>query len=184
MPVRAVLFGSAGTSPTRAVPMPLHVALLEPKTPATIGDVAKRCAAVDASLHLVSPEFAADDPAFVAAGPANWDKLDWWVHPIWRDFRDAMSRERCLYFAANSDRDPVDAPFMANSVLVFGSEDLNLPDKIRDKYPDRVFGLPRAAKRKEDDMAAAIELTLKFASQRLAPKVEGEAKRSRRGPRR
>lgn len=164
--------------------MPLHVAMLEPKSPAIMGDVAKRCAAVDASLHLVGPTFASDDPDFVAAGPADWNALDWWVHPMWRDFRDAMSRERCLYFSADSDRDPVDAPFKSNSVLVFGTEELALPDKIREKYPERVYGLPRAAKRKEADPAAAVELTLKFASQRISPKAEGAAPKSRRGPRR
>ncbi len=159
--------------------MPLHVALLEPKSPDVIGAIAKRCAAVDASLHLVSPAFAHDDAAFVAAGPSDWDKLDWWVHPMWRDFRDAMSRERCLYFSAESDRDPVDAPFKPNSVLVFGSEELALPERIRDKYPDRVFGLPRAAKRKEGDPATAIELTLKFAAQRSgeAPKPKSRRRR-------
>jgi tRNA (cytidine/uridine-2'-O-)-methyltransferase len=164
--------------------MPLHVALLEPKTPAIVGDVAKRCAAVDASLHIVSPAFASDDAAFLEAGPPDWNALDWWVHPMWRDFRDAMSRERCLYFSADSDRDPVDAPFKPNSVLVFGNEELGLPDKIKEKYPDRVFGLPRAAKRKEADPAAAVELTLKFAAQRIGPKSAGSAPRSRRGPRR
>jgi tRNA (cytidine/uridine-2'-O-)-methyltransferase len=158
--------------------MPLHVALLEPKTPATVGAVAKRCASADASLHLVSPAFESDDPEFVAAGPEDWNTLDWWVHPMWRDFRDAMSRERCLYFAADSERDPVDAPFKPNSVLVFGTEELALPDKIREKYPDRVFGLPRAAKRKEGDTAAAVELTLKFAAQRSgAPKARSSRRR-------
>ena len=164
--------------------MPLHVALLEPKTPRIVGDVARRCAAVDASLHLIGPQFATDDADFRDAGPDRWEQLDWWVHPLWRDFRDAMSRERCLYFSADSDRDPVDAPFKPNSVLVFGTEELALPDRIREKYPDRVFGLPRAAKRKEADPAAAVELTLKFASQRLAPKPAGAAPRSRRSPRR
>lgn len=159
--------------------MPLHVALLEPKTPEKIGAVAKRCAAVDASLHLVSPAFAPDDPTFLAAGPADWDTLDWWVHPLWRDFRDAMSRERCLYFSADSERDPVDAPFKPNSVLVFGSEELSLPDKIREKYPDRVFGLPRAAKRKAGDTAAAVEATLKFASQRAGPPKKASSRRRR-----
>jgi tRNA (cytidine/uridine-2'-O-)-methyltransferase len=149
--------------------MPLHVALLEPKTPDLVGDMAKRCAAVDASLHLVAPAFATDDPDFLAAGPADWETLDWWVHPMWRDFRDAMSRERCLYFSADSERDPVDAPFKPNSVLVFGTEALGLPDKIIEKYPDRVFGLPRAAKRSQDDAASAVELTLKFAAQRSGP---------------
>ncbi|HEY4321247.1 MAG TPA: TrmH family RNA methyltransferase [Gemmatimonadales bacterium] len=161
--------------------MPLHVALLEPRSAALNGDIARRCAAVDASLHLVAPAFEADDAEFLAAGPADWEALDWWIHPGWRDFRDAMSRERCLYFSATSERDPVDAPFKPNSVLVFGSEELGLPDKICEKYPDRVFGLPRAAKRKQDDPASAVELTLKFASQRGGGGTpEPPAKRRRR----
>jgi tRNA (cytidine/uridine-2'-O-)-methyltransferase len=174
MPVRAV----ASTSQTDS--MPLHVALLEPRTPALTGDVARRCAAVDASLHLVGPAFSADDPAFRDAGPEDWDALDWWIHPMWRDFRDAMSRERCLYFAADSDRDPVDAPFKPNSVLVFGTEELGLPDRIREKDPERVFGLPRAAKRTQDDAASAVELTLKFAAQRAAPDGSAGRKPARR----
>ena len=157
--------------------MPLHVALLEPRTPGVTGDLAKRCAAADASLHLVSPQFSTDDPGFREAGPADWDTLDLWVHPMWRDFRDAMSRERCLYFAADSDRDPAEAPFRSNSVLVFGTEELGLPDRIREKYPERVFGLPRAAKRKQGDAASAVELTLRFAAQRTesasTPKPRG-----------
>lgn len=163
--------------------MPLHVALLEPRTPGITGEMAKRCAAVDASLHLVCPLFSTDDPAFRDAGPADWDTLDWWVHPTWRDFRDAMSRERCLYFAADSDRDPAEAAFKANSVLVFGTEELGLPDRIREKYPDRLFGLPRAAKRKPGDTAAAVELTLKFAAQRAAG-GSGDKPRANRRPRR
>ncbi|MGH7523528.1 MAG: TrmH family RNA methyltransferase [Gemmatimonadales bacterium] len=161
--------------------MPLHVALLEPKTPDMTGDLARRCAAVDASLHLVGPLFSTDDPGFRKAGPADWETLDLWVHPAWRDFRDAMSRERCLYFAADSERDPADAPFRCNSVLVFGTEELGLPDRIREKYPDRVFGLPRAAKRKQGDIAAAVELTVKFAAQRSQAAPERRPARRGRG---
>jgi tRNA (cytidine/uridine-2'-O-)-methyltransferase len=163
--------------------MPLHIALLEPRTPSLSGDLARRCAAADASLHLVSPLFALDDPAFAAAGPEDWNSVDWWVHPGWRAFRDAMSRERCLYFAADSDRDPGDAPFRPNSVLVFGTEALALPDKIREKYPDRVFGLPRSAKPRQSDPAAAVELTLKFAAQRVKG-ASSTPRRSNRRPRR
>ncbi|HEY3934787.1 MAG TPA: TrmH family RNA methyltransferase [Gemmatimonadales bacterium] len=156
--------------------MPLHVALLEPRTPEVSADLARRCVTADASLHLVAPAFAIDDPAF-RDGQIDWHALDWWIHPMWRDFRDAMSRERCLYFAADVDRDPVDAPFRPNSVLVFGNEALHLPDKIREKYPDRVFGLPRAAKRKERDVAAAIELTLQFVAKRAAPTARNPRRR-------
>jgi tRNA (cytidine/uridine-2'-O-)-methyltransferase len=148
--------------------MPLHVAVLEARTPAVVGAVARRCAAVDASLHLVGPlEFTAEDPELVAAGPDDWDSLDWWLHPGWRDFRDAMSRDRCLYFAADAEQDPGDAPFRPNSVLVFGDESIRIPDKIREKYPERLFKLPRAAARlKALDLPGAIETTLAFAAKR------------------
>ena len=163
--------------------MPLHVALLEPKTPSLTGDLARRCAEADASLHLVSPAFSADDPAFRDAGPDDWEALDLWIHPVWRDFRDAMSRERCLYFTADSDRDPAGAAFRSNTVLVFGTEALGLPDRIREKYPDRVFGLPRAAKRKQSDPAAAVELTLKFAGQRTGAVPGAPSRRASRARR-
>ena len=150
--------------------MPLHVAVLEARTPAVVGEIARRCAAVDASLHLVGPlEFPADDADLVAAGPEDWDRLDWWVHPGWRDFRDAMSRERCLYFAADATNDPGDAPFRPNSVLVFGDEAVGIPDRIREKYPERLFKLPRAAARlKVLDLPGAVETTLAFAAKRAA----------------
>ncbi|HEX3926866.1 MAG TPA: TrmH family RNA methyltransferase [Gemmatimonadales bacterium] len=164
--------------------MPLHIALLEARTPATVGAIASKCAAVDASLHLIGPlSFAVTDPEFRSSGPADWDALDWWLHPGWRDFRDAMSRERCLYFAADGERDPVEAPFRPNSVLVFGDETLGLPDRIRGKYPDRVFALPRAAQRKRSDPAAAIEATLAFAAKRAAPAPAGRGPRLRAGRR-
>jgi tRNA (cytidine/uridine-2'-O-)-methyltransferase len=150
--------------------MPLHIALLEARTPNVVGAVARCCAALDASLHLIGPlDFAVDAPDLLAAGPVNWDMLDWWVHPGWRDFRDAMSRDRCLYFAADAERDPGDAPFRQNSVLVFGDEALGIPERIRGKYPDRLFKLPRAAARaKTLDLPHAVEATLAFAAKRAA----------------
>ena len=39
------------------------------------------------------------------AGLDYWDKVDLWVHPDWFAFRDAISRDRCLYFSANAEND-------------------------------------------------------------------------------
>ena len=77
------------------------------------------------------------------AGLDYWDKVDLWVHPDWFAFRDAMSRERCLYFSANADasywRGAVSRP---NSVLVFGSETEGMPPRILEKHPERCFRIP------------------------------------------
>lgn len=165
--------------------MPLHIALLEPRTPTTTAAVARRCAAVDASLHLVGPlGFGPDEPAFRTSSEVDWEALDWWVHPGWRDFRDAMRRDRCLYFAADGQRDPAEAPFQGNSVLVFGDEALGLPEKIREKYPDRVFRLPGAKGRRVPDLPAAVEATLAYAAERAAhPSREDTGRRRSRNRR-
>lgn len=165
--------------------MPLHIALLEPRTPTTTAAVAKRCATVDASLHLVGPlGFGADEPAFRTSSAVDWDALDWWVHPGWRDFRDAMRRDRCIYFAADGTRDAAEAPFRGNSVLVFGDEALGLPERIREKYPERVFRIPGGKGRGKADLAAAVEATLAFATERAGqPPREGSDRKRSRGRR-
>ncbi len=148
--------------------MPLHVALLEAIPAPAAGRVARRCADVDASLHLIGPlDFPLDDSLFLRKGPDDWSVLDWWVHPDWGDFRDAISRERCLYFAADG-RDLAEAPFEPNSVLVFGDESLALPDKIRDKYPDRIFRVPADALEEMHQLQAGVAGVLAVAAQRLA----------------
>lgn len=162
--------------------MPLHIALLDPRTPTITAAVAKRCITVDASLHLVGPlGFGANEPAFRTSADVDWDALDWWVHPGWRDFRDAMRRDRCIYFAADGQRDPAEAPFQPNSVLVFGDEALGLPERIREKYPERVFRLPGAKTRRPPDLVAAVEATLAFATGRssVAPREATGRRRSR-----
>ena len=154
--------------------MPLHIALLESVTPAVVGGVARACGDVDASLHLVGPlPFERDDPALKKAGPRDWAKLDWWVHPGWRDFRDAMARERCLYFSRDAERDAMEAPFKANSVLGIGTEDGTLPDRIRDKYPTRIFRLPEAARKGKGELAQSVEALLKLAKSREGKQVGG-----------
>ncbi len=148
--------------------MALHVTLLEARNAAVTGAVARRCAAADASLHHVGPlGFATDDMAFRAAGPADWDALDWWLHPGWRDFRDAMSRERCLYFAAEGTRDPAGAPYRPNSVLVFGDEHGAVPERIREKYPERVYGLPAMGRRKSMPLSDHVAAVLALAGPRI-----------------
>ena len=108
--------------------MALHVALIQPKIPPNTGNIARLCAATDSPLHLIGPlGFSLDAREVKRAGLDYWDKTDLWVHPDWYAFRDAISRDRCLYFSANARNDYRDAPFQDRQVLVFGSETEGLP---------------------------------------------------------
>ena len=99
--------------------MALSVALIEPEIPPNTGNVSRLCAATGTSLHLIEPlGFVLDDAQLERAGVHYMENVDLWVHPYWRFFRSAISRDRCLYFSAHGTRSYVEAPFEPNSVLV------------------------------------------------------------------
>ena len=147
----------------------LHIALIEPKIPPNTGNIARLCAATDTSLHLIEPlGFAIDDAALRRAGLDYWDAVDLWIHPGWRSFRDAMSRERCLYFSANATRALSDARFQNNSVLIFGNETDGMPDRILEKYPERCFTIPMTSgKVRSLNLATAAGIVLYEALRQL-----------------
>jgi tRNA (cytidine/uridine-2'-O-)-methyltransferase len=141
--------------------MALHIALIEPRIPPNTGSIARLCAATDTPLHLIEPlGFSLDDREVRRAGIDYWDRVDIWVHPNWFRFRDAISRERCLYFSANAGRDYREASFAPNSVLVFGNEDQGLPTKILEKHPERCFRIPMPGDVRSLNLANAVSVVL------------------------
>jgi len=141
--------------------MSLHIALIEPKIPPNTGNVARLCVGTDTPLHLIEPlGFSLDDREVKRAGLDYWDKVDLWVHPNWFRFRDAISRDRCLYFSANAGQDYRDARFAANSVLVFGNETDGLPEKILEKHPERCYRIPMPGEMRSLNLANAVSVVL------------------------
>ncbi len=123
--------------------MGLSVGLIEPRIPPNTGNIVRLCAATGVGLHLIGKlGFLLDDDRLRRAGLDYWDQVDIWVHPDWPEFRHAISRERCLYFSAHGVRSHFEAPYMHNSVLIFGSETRGLPANITNKYPDKIFRIP------------------------------------------
>ena len=85
--------------------MALSVALIEPEIPPNTGNVARLCAATGTALHLIEPlGFDLDDARLERAGLHYMEDVDLWVHPYWRLFRSAITRDRCLYFSAHGNR--------------------------------------------------------------------------------
>lgn len=141
--------------------MGLHVALVEPQIPPNTGNVARLCAATGTPLHLVEPlGFSLDGAELKRAGLDYWDAVELWVHPGWRAFRDAIARERCLYFSARGTRSFWTAPFAPNSVLVFGSETDGLPERVREKHADRVYRIPMTDGARSLNLATAVGIVL------------------------
>ncbi|HEU4800277.1 MAG TPA: tRNA (cytidine(34)-2'-O)-methyltransferase [Gemmatimonadales bacterium] len=147
-----------------------HVALIQPQIPPNTGNIARLCAATGTPLHLIEPlGFEIDDRHLKRAGLDYWDDVDLWLHPDWFAFRDAISRDRCLYFSANAVTDYRQAPFRANSVLVFGSETEGMPPRILEKHPERCFTIPMDGPVRSLNLANAVSIVLYEARDRVAP---------------
>jgi tRNA (cytidine/uridine-2'-O-)-methyltransferase len=148
--------------------MTLSVALIEPQIPPNTGNVTRLCAATDTALHLIGPlGFDLDNSRLDRAGLDYWDDADIWLHPTWTSFRSAITRERCLYFSSHGSLPYTEAPFEANSVLVFGNETNGMPGPIIRKYPDRVFRIPMRSEVRCLNLATAVGIVLYEAIRQL-----------------
>lgn len=155
--------------------MALHVALIEPRIPGNTGNIARLCAAAGAPLHLIEPlGFSLDEREVKRAGLDYWDKVDLWVHGDWFAFRDAMARERCLYFSANATRDLAEAPFAWNSVLIFGNETDGMPARILEKHPERCFRIPMPGDVRSLNLANAVSVVLYEGLRRIGAELPAE----------
>ncbi len=141
--------------------MALSVALIEPQIPPNTGNIARLCAATESTLHLVGPlGFSLADNALKRAGLDYWEHVDLWIHPLWRVFRDAVSRDRCLYFSARAELSYLDAPYTENSVLVFGNETEGMPQRIRDKHPEQLFRIATRDAVRSLNLSTAVGIVL------------------------
>ena len=141
--------------------MALHVALIQPQIPPNTGNIARLCAATDSALHLIAPlGFSIDAADLRRAGLDYWGAVDLWVHPDWFAFRDAVRRDRCLYFSARAGRSLYDASFAANSCLVFGNETEGMPARILQKHPERCFRIPMSGPVRSLNLATAVGIVL------------------------
>ncbi len=148
--------------------MRLTVVLIEPQIPPNTGNIARLCAATDTSLHLIEPlGFSLDNDQLARAGLDYWDAVDLWVHPSWAEFRDAVSRDRCLYFSAHGHQSYLEAPYTPNSVLVFGNESDGLPERILEKHPERIYRIPMSGAVRSLNLATAAGIVLYEAIRKL-----------------
>lgn len=153
--------------------MALGIALIEPQIPPNTGNIARLCAATTSTLHLIEPlGFSLDDDQVRRAGLDYWSEVDLWVHPHWRAFREAVARDRCLYFSSHGRCSYLDAPFAPNSVLVFGSESDGMPDRILEKHAERVYRIPMTSAVRSLNLATAVAIVTYEAIRRLGVALE------------
>jgi tRNA (cytidine/uridine-2'-O-)-methyltransferase len=144
----------------------MNVVLVEPEIPPNTGNVARLCAATQATLHLVGPlGFRLDDKTLKRAGMDYWEHVTWkyWdtlealqmvvrnPHPL--EGRGEVSSPRvrgedqgegpCFYYVTTKSKRPYTQPrYQWGDYLVFGRETAGLPESLLDANPDTTITIP------------------------------------------
>lgn len=121
----------------------MHVALWEPEIPPNTGNIARLCAATGTTLHLIGRlGFRIDDRTLKRAGLDYWESVDVRVHATFADFERVILPEQIVCIETPASRLYTQALFNDASCLLFGSESKGLPYDVRERYADRIFGIP------------------------------------------
>ncbi|MBO4868201.1 MAG: tRNA (uridine(34)/cytosine(34)/5-carboxymethylaminomethyluridine(34)-2'-O)-methyltransferase TrmL [Clostridia bacterium] len=123
--------------------MDINIVLVEPEIPQNTGNVARTCAAVGASLHLVKPlGFEIDDRKLKRAGLDYWDKLDITYYDSLGDFLQKNAGEPMFFFTTKAKRKYTDVQYPKRVFIVFGKETKGLPEELLYANPDSSVRIP------------------------------------------
>ena len=106
----------------------MDIVLVTPEIPQNTGNVARTCAALGASLHLVHPlGFRVDDRSVRRAGLDYWHLLTVHEHASLEAFLAAHADRQLVLFTSHGDTLYTEIEYDSRSMLVFGSETGGLP---------------------------------------------------------
>lgn len=121
----------------------INIVLIEPEIPQNTGNIARTCAAVGASLHLVKPMgFEIDDRKLKRAGLDYWHYLDITYYDGLCDFMEKNENEEMFFFTTKAPRKHTDVAYPKRVFLVFGKETKGLPEPLLRANPEKCVRIP------------------------------------------
>lgn len=139
----------------------LHVVLHEPEIHWNAGNVGRTCLGAGAALHLIEPlGFSLDAKEVRRAGLDYWPKVDLRVHKDWDAFLEKERPKSLLLFSAEAKTDFWDAPYEAESYLVFGKESVGLPAELRGRYSEKLYRIPHNGEIRSLNLSTAAGIVL------------------------
>jgi tRNA (cytidine/uridine-2'-O-)-methyltransferase len=119
----------------------MKVVLFEPQIPQNTGNISRTCFLTSTGLVLVKPlGFSISARAVKRAGIDYWNQLEVEVIDDLEKYLETKSD--FFFFSSKSEKLYVDAPYTADSLLIFGSETAGLSNLFWEKWPDKFYKIP------------------------------------------
>lgn len=123
--------------------MSLNVVLVEPEIPQNTGNIARTCAAIGATLHLIKPlGFDISEKAVRRAGLDYWDKLNIIVYENLNEFKEKVNTNDIFLLSTKAKKVYSEVKYTKDSYIVFGPETRGLPEDYILENFDRAVRIP------------------------------------------
>lgn len=121
----------------------INIVLHEPQIPQNTGNIARTCAAVGASLHIIKPMgFQIDDKKLKRAGLDYWNELDITYYENTADFYEKNPTAEIYYFSTKAPKTYCDISYPDNVYIMFGKETAGLDEDLLLKNKERCVRIP------------------------------------------
>lgn len=121
----------------------LNVVLFEPEIPQNTGNIARTCACVGATLHLVEPlGFRLTEKHLGRAGLDYWDEVEIIRYACTKDFLEQHEGKELYFLTGQGTRDIAKVSYGEEVYLVFGRETRGIDPAILEAYPDQCLRIP------------------------------------------
>ena len=121
----------------------INIVLVEPEIPQNTGNIARTCAAIGATLHIVKPiMFDISDKAVKRAGLDYWQYMSLRVYENRSVFFTEHEGNEFFYCSTKAKILYTDVVYPDDVWLVFGSETRGLPEDIIFSNYDRAIRIP------------------------------------------
>lgn len=123
--------------------MSLNIVLVEPEIPQNTGNIARTCAAIGATLHLIHPlGFDISEKAVKRAGLDYWDKVNIVEYKNLEEFKEKVKSDKIYLLSTKSQKVYSDVKYEDGAYLVFGPETRGLPEDYILEHFDKAVRIP------------------------------------------
>jgi tRNA (cytidine/uridine-2'-O-)-methyltransferase len=121
----------------------LNIVLVEPEIPQNTGNIARTCAVIGASLHLIEPlGFCIDEKHVKRAGLDYWSELSLHTYSNFAHFLEKNPNARLWLFSTHAEKSYSDVQYNDGDFLVFGKETAGLGAQLISQYKDNCVRIP------------------------------------------
>lgn len=122
----------------------LHLVLYHPQIPQNTGNIMRTCAATNAILHLIQPNFAMDEKRMLRSGMDYIHKMQYYIYQSWEEFTLKNPSQHYYFITRYGKKTYSEINYQLDEAIYFvlGSENSGIDKQILQQHLSQCLRIP------------------------------------------